>query len=157
MHILVFLPLFWESRLWNLNCYWSKHPLSPVPAGCEETYSPLTYWFHLFSHQVCDSSQPHGAQYARSPCPWPSPKLPAVFSFHPVWSHGFLYEKIWPTLSATPGICKFHGWLWHKGEVSILTKKVLDILWNHLCCVWPYWLAVATIMPHNKPAHVSEA
>ena len=108
MYILVFVPLFWESRLWNLNCYWSKNCLSPVPAGCEETYSPLTYRFHLFSHQVSDSLQPHGPQYARSPCPWPSPKWPAVFSFHPVWSHGFLYEKIWPTLSATPGVCKLH-------------------------------------------------
>ena len=39
MHILVFLPLFWESVLWNLSCCWSKHCLSPVPAGCEETYS----------------------------------------------------------------------------------------------------------------------
>ena len=161
MHILVFLPVFWESVLWNLSCCWSKHCLSPVPAGCEETYSHwLTGLICLVT--TCLTLQPHGPQYARSPCPWPPPKLPAGFSFHPVWSHVFcmkrsdlLYGLPQEHANSTDGRMKRR--LWHQGEVSILTRKVPDIPWNHLCCVWPYWLSDVTIMPRNKPAHVSEA
>ena len=87
-----------------------------------------------FSHSVVSSLQPHWLQYARLPCPSPSPRVSSNSCPSSRWCH--------PTISSS--VIPFSSWLQSfPASGSFSNESVLCIRWTK------YWSFSLSISPSN--------